>query len=537
MLNERVGRAPAEGAIGGAANGPGRSEAKDEVELKLLVPAGALDQLRAAPVIVRHARNAGVARRLEAVYYDTPDHALLSHGLSLRVRRSGNRHVQTLKRESVLGRPFVRGEWETTVDGTTPDLASLPVSEIGAPLDRLAPSALDPIFVTKVRRRTQRLDVRGTIFEIAFDEGSIEAGERWEPLTEIELELKTGDPRTLYEVGIELLAIAPLRIGIRSKPDRGYDLAFDLAPKATRATAPSITAAHTLDDVVGVLLATCQHQVLVNQAVAEAGRDPEGVHQMRVALRRFRTACALLRRELGSPQLQAFNTEGKWFATLLGAARDWDVFVTETLSAPSAALASDTVDFDGLRQAAEPHRRIAYAALREALASERYNRFQLSLRHWIESRGWRNELEGRSLGVLLDPAPAFAGRALTWLHGKALNRGAHFRHLGPEARHRLRIALKKLRYTTEFFRGLYGERETRNYIGWLARLQDALGHDNDALMTWPFLCTLLQDPVTPEVQRTIGAVMGWQVRDRIDTPTVLRNQWRRFKATPTFWSG
>jgi CHAD domain-containing protein len=243
----------------------------------------------------------------------------------------------------------------------------------------------------------------------------------------------------------------------------------------------------------------------------------------------------VLRRELGSLQLQVFSAEGKWLATLLGAARNWDVFVTETLSAPSAALASGTVDFDGLRQVAEPHRRAAYAALREALASQRYNRFQLSLRHWIELRGWRNELGGRSLSVLLDPAPVFAGRALTWLHRKALSRGAHFRHLGPEARHELRIALKKLRYAAEFFRALYGESETRNYIGCLARLQGALGHDNDASMTWPLLGTLLQDPVPPDVQRTIGVVMGWQARDRVDTITTLREQWRRFKATPSFW--
>jgi inorganic triphosphatase YgiF len=531
MLNERVSRASAEGAI----SVPGGSGEKHEVELKLLVPAGALDQVRAAPVVARHARNAGVVRRLEAVYYDTPDHALLSRGLSLRVRRHGNRHVQTLKRGPAPGQPFVRGEWEATLDGTAPDLALLPKSEIGAPLDALVSQALDPIFVTKVRRRTQLLDVRGTVVEIAIDQGSIEAGERCEPLTEIELEVKAGDARALYEIGIELLAAAPLRIGVRSKADRGYDLAFGLAPKATRATATAITAAHTLDDVVGVLLATCQHQVLANQSVAEAGRDPEGVHQMRVALRRLRTACAVLRRELGSPQLQAFSAEGKWFATLLGAARNWDVFVGETLSAPSAALASDTVDFDGLRQAAEPHRHVAYAALREALAGQRYNRFQLSLRHWIESRGWRNELGGRSLGVLLDPAPSFTGRALTWLHRKALDRGAHFRSLGPEERHQLRIGLKKLRYAAEFFRELYSEGEARSYIGCLARLQDALGHDNDASMTWPLLCTLLQNPSSPEVQRTVGVVMGWQARDRVDTKTTLREHWRRFKATPSFW--
>jgi triphosphatase len=514
-----------------------RPVANNEVELKLLAPAGALDLLREAPVIVRNARNGGVARRLDAVYYDTPDRTLFRHGLSLRVRRSGSHYVQTLKRAPVNGQPFVRGEWETAVGSATPDLASLPVSEIGAPLDQLAPDALDPIFATKIRRRTQRLELLGAVVEIAFDEGFIEAGERCEPLSEVELEVKGGDPRVLYDIGVELLETSPLRIGTRSKSDRGYDLAFGLAPKASKAMAPAITVEHTVDDIVGELLGACQHHLLVNQAAAEDGRDIEGVHQMRVALRRLRTASALLRREFGLPTIQGLSDEAKWLATLLGAPRDWDVFVTETLGGPAEGLMRDTVDFDSLRRVAEPHRAIAYATLREALAGPRYNRFQLSLRHWIESRGWRNELKGRSLAVLLEPAPAFADRVLTRLRRKALSQGSHFRRLSPEARHQLRIALKKLRYATEFFQGLYGKNvHHKGYIECLTKLQDSLGHDNDATMTQPFLGALAQHSVTPEVQRAIGAVMGWQARDRIEVGRKLRKHWRQFAAMPPFWA-
>jgi triphosphatase len=513
-----------------------RTDANDEIELKLLAPAGVLDRLREAPVIVRHARNGGVARRLDAVYYDTPDRTLFRHGLSLRIRRSGNRYVQTVKRAPVHGQPFVRGEWEATVDGAAPDLASLPVSEIGSPLDAISSDALDPIFETKVRRRTQRLEFLGAVIEVAYDQGSIEAGERREPLNEVELEVKAGNPRVLYDLGIELLEIAPLKIGTQSKADRGYDLAFDLAPKATKATTPAITAEHTVDDIVAEILGTCQHHLLANQAVAEDGRHHEGVHQMRVALRRLRTASALLRRELGLPTMRGLAGEAKWLATLLGAPRDWDVFVTETLGGPAEHLKLDSVDFDGLRRAAEPYRSIAYGALRDALAGPRYNRFQLSLRRWIESRSWRNELAGNSLAVLLEPAPAFAARVLTRLHRKALRQGAHFRRLDPDARHQLRITLKKLRYATEFFQWIHGRNaEHSQYFGCLAQLQDVLGHDNDTTTTQKFLSDLAHQPVTPEVQRTIGVVIGWQARDRIEVGRELRWQWRRFATIPPFW--
>src|SRR6516165_4392038 len=85
--------------------------AKKEIELKLLVPPGGyMEQLRTAPVIARHARNGGSAQRLEAIYYDTPERTLFSHGMSLRVRQNGDEYVQTLKRAPEHGQPFVRGE-------------------------------------------------------------------------------------------------------------------------------------------------------------------------------------------------------------------------------------------------------------------------------------------------------------------------------------------------------------------------------------------------------------------------------------------
>jgi inorganic triphosphatase YgiF len=505
-----------------------------EVELKLLASAGVLEKLRESPFIARYARNAGVTRKLEAIYYDTSDGVLMHNGISLRVRRNGRQFVQTLKRAPVNGQPFVRAEWENAVSSTVPDLASLPIAEIGAPLDTLAADALNPVFVTKVRRRIQRLELPGGVVEVAFDEGSIEAGERSQPLSEVELELKAGDASVMFDLGLQLLEIAPLRVGTLSKSDRGYDLAFTTA-KATKATPPGLHTGHTIDDVVSLLLGSCQHHLMANESVAERGRDPEGVHQMRVALRRLLTACALLCREVGSPTLEMFAAEAKWLAQVLGAARNWDVLLTDTFAAPMQA-GSSALDFDGLRHAAEPHRLAAYDALRDALAGARYNRFQLALSRLIGCRGWRNDLADRPLSALLQPASSLAGRALSRLHRKAMKQGAHFRRLSPEGRHDLRIALKKLRYATEFFDGLFDDDTAmKNYLRCLAKLQAALGHANDATIAQPFLATLGADPLTPAMQRTIGAVIGWQARDRIEIEQTLRKHWRRFKATPQFW--
>jgi CHAD domain-containing protein len=237
------------------------------------------------------------------------------------------------------------------------------------------------------------------------------------------------------------------------------------------------------------------------------------------------------------PTLEAFNAEAKWLGRVLGAAREWDVFVTDTLRAPSEALGRES-DFEALRQAAEPHRTAAYAGLREALASARYNRLQLVLRQWIHSRGWRNELQSKSLAALLETVHDFASCTVAQQHRKVVRKGAHFQHLRSEDRHKVRIALKKLRYTTEFFRhSMRGNDQIPGFLASIAKLQDALGHDNDAAMTAPLLSTLERNELAQGVQRSIGVIMGWRARDRLAEAMALNKRWRRFKAAAPHWQG
>ncbi len=505
-----------------------------EIELKLRASPAAIEQIRKAPVIAKHARNRGVVRRLESVYYDTPDRALARQHVSLRVRRNGRRYVQTLKLARAEGSPFARQQWETPVDSPAPDLTRLP-AEVNAAL-ALAQDELAPVFATRIRRHAQRLIVHGAEVEIAFDEGMVEAGEQREPLTEIELELKAGDASALYDVGMALLEVAPLRIGTLSKADQGYALAYDAVPRVAKAERSAISAEHRVDDVVAMLMSAGQQHLLANQAIVEDGRDPEGVHQTRVALRRLRTACSLLRKEIPSPAFGAFAAEAKWLMQALSPARDWDVFTTTTLARLQRACACE-VDFDGLRRAAEPHRSASYALLRAALTDPRYTRFQLSLRRWTERRGWRMEVPSEALGTLTEPAPELAARVLARLHRKALKEGAHFARLEPEARHDLRKTLKKLRYAAEFFLPVFAKHPSaKRWLARLAKLQDALGHANDSTVTRSLLGVTGQAELTPDLHRAAGAAIGFLARDQLAVAKSLRRRWRDFKAAPCFWS-
>ena len=504
-----------------------------EIELKLLAPEGTLEKLREAPVIVQHARNRGAFRRLETVYYDTPERLLFQHGMSLRVRRSGKHFIQTLKLLPNIGQPLARRQWEAPVDGVTPDLARLPADEVGDPVTTLTNDALVPVFSTKVRRHARQLDLPDASVEIAFDQGTIEAGARQEVLSEIELELKSGNAGVLFDLGTQLLDAAPLQVGTRSKAERGYALAFDVVQPAAKAEPFGITAEHMVDDVIALLVGSCWHHLLKNHTVAEEGSDPEGVHQMRVALRRLRTICALFRRDIPSPSFEVVNSEARWLMHQLGPARDWDVFAETTVT--RLVTAAPDVDLGGLREAVEQQRKSSYCALQTVLAGPRCSRFLLSLGHLVKRRGWRNEIDSEALAVLSQPMPTLADKILARRHRKALKRGSHFRQLNTDAQHDLRIDLKKLRYAAEFLLPLYATHApAKRYVARLARVQASLGRARDIANTRILLDAIRQDD-RPALHLAIGAVTGWQARDQIAMAKTLRKRWRRFKATPAFW--
>ncbi|KRR16293.1 hypothetical protein CQ14_33250 [Bradyrhizobium lablabi] len=504
-----------------------------EIELKLLAPHGALEKLREMPVIMQHARNRGAFRWLETVYYDTPEHLLFQRGMSLRVRRSGKHFIQTLKLLPNIGQPLTRRQWEAPVDDLTPDLARLPADEVGDPVTTLTNDALVPVFATRVRRHARQLELSDASVEIAFDEGTIEVDGRKEVLSEIELELKSGNAGVLFDLGTQLLDAAPLQVGTRSKAERGYALAFDVVQPAAKAELVSITAEHMVDDVIALLIGTCWHHLLKNHVVAQEGADPEGVHQMRVALRRLRTICALFRRDIPSPAFQAVNEEARWLMQQLGPARDWDVFAETTITRLVAA--APEVDLGGLREAVERQRKSSYAALQAVLAEPRCSRFLLSLGQLVERRGWRNEIGNEALAVLSLPMPTLADKILARLHRKALRRGAHFRKLNVYAQHDLRIDLKKLRYAAEFFLPLYATHApAKRYVKRLAGLQTSLGRACD-IASGRILLDAIRQEDRPALHLAIGAVAGWQARDQIAVAKTLRKRWRRFKTAPAFW--
>jgi CHAD domain-containing protein len=139
------------------------------------------------------------------------------------------------------------------------------------------------------------------------------------------------------------------------------------------------------------------------------------------------------------------------------------------------------------------------------------------------------------LATLTEPASELAVRVLARLHCKALKEGAHFARLEPGARHDLRKTLKKLRYAAEFFLPVFAKPPSaKRWLARLAKLQDALDHANDSLVTRALLGVTGQAELTPDLHRAAGAAIGFLARDQLAVAKSLRRRWREFKAPPCF---
>lgn len=514
---------------------PALPDSPVEIELKLRAPAGTLDEIRQSAIVQQFARNKGIVRRLEATYYDTPDHRLFAAGLSLRVRREGRRYIQTVKRVSSTG-SLQRHEWEVPVADMTLDLAALPIGEIGAPLAGIAGSEFMPVFATRVRRHILILDQQDTQIEMALDEGDIIFGQNSLQLCEVELELKRGKVASLYQFGFGLMDVVPLCLETQTKSARGYALALGDTPRAVKAVPSNLGRGDSVDEGITKLLSNCHQQIVANLSAAQDGREPEGVHQLRVALRRLRVALHFLCHHLKSPALEGIDAEAKLFGQALGPARNWDVFIQSTLAEIEEANIPH-VDMSALRVACASSHDQAYHDVRNVLAASRTNRFLLSFGLIIEQKSWRNDISSEELKALTEPLGLFATRVLDRIEHQVRKRARGFRHLHPDERHKVRLGLKKLRYATEFFLPLYSRRtSTTKYLKRLSRLQELLGEANDIKTTYELLTMLEHDALAPQANRAMGAVIGWQGHLQTVAMKRLNSRWLAFKRTAPFWS-
>lgn len=499
-----------------------RNSTPQEIELKLSLPARSREALERFPALaaVRADRRREITR-----YFDTPDLSLWRAGFTLRVRATGNRHVQTLKQ--VEADPFRRGEWEWPVERDVPNvrlLADTPLASRGdAP--RLA---LELMFVTDIARSTRHIELDGgTCIETAVDAGRIETDGAFQEISELELELKQGPLAPLYRFAVDLHEAVPMWIDPESKAARGYRLRTGEKPAARYASKTEIEAGLGGNEALRLIVMGTLVHILGNVAAADA-MQPEGIHQFRVGLRRLRSAIVLFQPLLATDALALFENELKRLGQIFGARRDADVFCIETLPAAGRETASAWIEH--LANHAAAHRDATAGPVREALRGPGLTGLVLGLAAWCE--------EG-----LLDPARPGSGRLgkqIAVLAPDLLDRMARktekrSRRIDePADMHRFRKSLKKLRYGAEFLSGLYDKGDVKRFRKRCSALQDLLGDVNDARVT-PRLAASLVDTPGPELAPAIAALAEWSASRERAALATLGKKLARFAETPPFW--
>jgi inorganic triphosphatase YgiF len=510
-----------------------RSLSGRELELKLDLTPQELQRVGSNPALDDLTVGKPVTMTLRSIYFDTPDHRLWARGISLRLRAIGDKWVQTVK-----AGPRVKygvsnpDELEAAVARPEPDLGVIDDPRIRRTIERaVKASALEPQFETIVRRTTHKLHSDKGDLELALDEGVVRAGASEDQLCEAELELKAGSPECLLETAAVLFSAEPIRLAEASKAERGYNLALgrqggEVVPHKAERT--ELSGNEMCAEALISFVQSAATQIALNRRAVLETDDPEAAHQLRVGLRRLRSALRGFRPLIDTPAARELEQYAREVGQSAGELRNADVLI-ESIYAPVAGVRHGEPGFAELRQALVQHRSRKRAEVRSALSGEQWSKLQLYLALWPQTVRGSTRLE--------TPVRDFAAAALARSWKKAAKRGSRLAALAPEERHEMRKALKMLRYMAEFFGSLYPARKVDPFVKELKRLQEVFGYMNDVAMAKGLaaICdTWCADK--REAHRAAGYIQGWHdVKAECIWEDVTK-AWDRLAKRRRFWS-
>ena len=418
---------------------------------------------------------------LTSVYYDTGDLSLYEAGLSLRLRNNGDgHHVQLVEfPNGATHYAADRIEWEETIASERPDFAVTNGHAYPPALDEKVRHALKPVFKSRVKRTSHVVSHGDAEIGVTIDDNKIDASEHSAAFSEVEVALKRGEPAELFQFVWMLDETVPLRLAVEGEGARGYRLLKDTPAEVIKTVSIPLHAGMTSADAFRVIAHSCLHQVAGNEQAMCAG-NATALHQMRVGLRRLRTALSVFSGFLVDSQIDTIKAEIKWMTGVLASARDLDVFLTEVVL-PLRREYREEKGLQSLYRSYSAQRAKAYERARQAANSVRFRALMLELVAWIETGPWTMNQNEPARLARARPIESFAVEELTRRRRKVKKEGKRLAALNPAERHTLRIRVKKLRYAAEFFSKLFPgkKRRKRELLASLKKLQDALGDVND----------------------------------------------------------
>jgi triphosphatase len=498
----------------------------DEIELKFAVPVETRSALEAA---LR--RGSVSVERMQAIYFDTLDERLGRHGASLRLRQEGRRWVQTAKAmttdsirrlEHNVPVSVPRGMREPTLDLSRHDGA--PAGEalrqaLGDDANGKRPAEVSERFRTDVRRIARTVRVHGARVVMSLDTGKITAGDRSAPIAEFELELESGEVEALMGLAEQWADRHRLWLSTISKAERGARLVRgETEGQPLKASIPSGAPEPDARGFLVTAMASCLAQILGNASEVAAGAvNEEFVHQLRVGLRRLRTALRELRADrhgadpAWAPVLRsAFQELGRHreHAIVLPAIRA-ELDAAGVASVPEPALAAD---------ASSPANVVRAASFQRTLLGA------LAFTH--DRPALVQGGSGKGKGVR-----ASVAKRLDVLHRCLVRDAKRFDRLSAARQHRVRKRLKRLRYLSEFATPLFASADVAHYLRRWEDAQDALGECNDHRIAMNvFRIPALANPKAKPA-------VGWLKSRRRAMVERCRRALRKASKARPFWKG
>jgi CHAD domain-containing protein len=321
----------------------------------------------------------------------------------------------------------------------------------------------------------------------------------------------------MYRLAATLHASVPMTVGAESKADRGWRLRTGRPREAVKHAAidlpGDVTASEAFRRVIDGALAH-----LMANCPAAAGGDTEGVHQIRIAIRRLRAALRLFRPLLEPHAETRFSEALSSLGRIFGEARDWDVFCGEMLvAAEEYGVAASWLDL--LREPAEALRVAAHARVSAEMQAPGMTATVLGLAEW-----------GAPAGEAMDrPLRDLAPDLLKRLEHKVARRGQHIARRADSELHALRKATKKLRYSIEFLAPLFHHKQVKTHLRRCKRLLKHLGALNDAAVAVA-LAEQLGGERQPELAPAVAALAGWATAQQAAARHYLPKDWQALQA-------
>ena len=454
-------------------------------------------------------------------WHDTADGQLAGQGLALVEQRRAGSGLWQLERLCPNGETM----WPC---GAPPPVMQETAHRTG--LDGALPS--DPVQpVADFRGRLRQLTLREPApARVALLHGRLRAKPGAQTVCRVTL---SGSPPAVAALARELAQALRLSVADASLAAEACALAEKELPPAPLG-APELPP----DSSVSAAFAfACAHlaRVIVHYAPLAAAREgTEPVHQMRVAVRRLRSALALFRRVVACAEVDAAKAGLRVLGGALGPARDWDVFTEGTAHAVAAAFPDDAA-IGRLVAAATRRRDACYGELRRVLDSADFRRLGITLATLPAARPWEAAHDGEvphGSNAPPETLQEFAARALSRRLRHLASHGDDISKLPNQTLHLIRLRAKRLRYGVEMLAPLYPRREARRYLRRLANLQDQLGHLNDGTVAAALMAELGR---AGGRGFAAGVVCGFVAAGTGGARASIERSWRKFRRLQPFW--